>query len=355
MTPRTPGTVSNLVVSQKVAAMAALGLDAKRILGLAGLPAARLEDPHGRLPTEAIVPVWAAAIRLSGDPALALRVGTQLQVGALGTYEYLLRNSETLRQIVERADRFMRLMDDMARVQFIERGDVAALRVYRSGGYAFPPQDVECWFAAALQFARKEVPTLRLLSVRFTHTAPTDPAHYAKHFGCPVGFEAVHNEMHLPIAFLDERPPRADPNLGRVLQEHTEYLLSQLPSADPFVYAVRSKLLEQLRSGAPETAAVARALHVSERTLRRRLRAEGTGYQALLEDLRMQLAGQYVGQTREGFVAIARRLAFSDASAFFRAFKRWTGITPAQYRKRMVEGGTRREGSEQGRFYTRRP
>jgi AraC-like DNA-binding protein len=333
MTPRIPGTVSNLVTSQKVAAMAALGLDMDRILGLAGLPSARFEDPHGRLPTEVIPPLWAAAIHVSGDPAVALRVGTQLQAGALGSFEYLLRNSETLRETVDRADRFMKLMDDMARVRIVESGDVVALRVHRTGGHPFPPQDIECWFAAVLSFARKDIPTLYLRAVHFTHAAPTSPALYAKHFGCPVRFEADHDEMHMPAAMLQERAPHADPNLGRVLQEHTEHLLSQLPRADPFVYAVRSKLLEQLRSGAPDPSSVARALHVSERTLRRRLQAEGTGYQALLEDLRMQLARQYVGETNQGYEVIARRLAFSDSSAFFRAFKRWTGTTPSQFRK----------------------
>jgi AraC-like DNA-binding protein len=339
MTSRIPGTVSNLIVSQKVAAMGAIGLDTHRILGLAGLPAKSFEDPRGRLATEVCVPLWAAAVRVSGDPAIALRVGAALQAGALGSYEYLLRNSETLRETVVRADRFMKLMDDMARIVLVESDEVAVLRVHRVGGHPFPPHDVECLFSAVLAFGRKEVGAVRFCAVRFSHAPPTDPSRYERHFACPVRFGAEHDEMHLPAFLLEGRAPQADPNLGRVLQEHNEYLLSRLPSDDPFVYLVRSKLVQRLRdANLPDPRWVARELHMSARTLRRRLQAEGTGYHALLDDVRAQLARQYVLERREGFDAIATRLAFGDASAFFRAFKRWTGTTPAQYRKRDATG-----------------
>jgi AraC-like DNA-binding protein len=334
MTPRVPGTMSALLFLQKVEALAGLGLDTARILGLAGLPRERLIDPHGRLPADASFSFWDAAIRVSGDPAIGLKVGEGLRTGALGSFEYLLRNSETVEQTVERADRFMRLVDDTARLELRKDERVAALRIYRMGGYPFPPSDVEALFSAAASIYRKALAgaAFPAVHVRFTHAAPADDRLYAEYFGCPVAFGSDGNELQFPAALLEQRAPGADPSLGLVLEEYTAHLVAQLPTGDPLVSAARGQLLDELKSGAPSPASVARALHMSERTLRRRLQADGTSYQALLEGLREQLAREYVVHTRDGFEAVAQRLAFRDASTFFRAFKRWTGVTPAQYR-----------------------
>jgi AraC-like DNA-binding protein len=340
MTPRVPGTVSTLLLLQKVEVLAALGLDTTRILGLAGLSRERLTDPHGRLPADANFSFWDATIRVSGDPAIGLKVGARLRTGALGSFEYLLRNSETFEHSLERADRFMRLVDDTARLELRKGEHVAILRIYRAGGYPLPPLDVEVLFSAAASILGRELPGARLSAVRFMHAAPADPSVYARHFGCPVAFGADANELQVPAALLQQRAPDADPNLGMVLEEYAAHLVTQLPTGDALVSAARGRLLEELKVGVPSPASVARALHLSERTLRRRLKAEGTSYQALLEGLREQLGRDYVACTREGFDAVANRLAFRDASTFFRAFKRWTGTTPAQYR--AARGRTRR-------------
>jgi AraC-like DNA-binding protein len=332
MTPRIPGTVSALLVLQKLEVLAALGLDTTRILGLAGLPRERLIDPHGRLPADTSFAFWEAAIHISGDPAIGLKVGARLRTGALGSYEYLLRNSETFEQVAERADRFMRLVDDTARLELRKDERVAALRIYRMGGYPFPPSDVETLFSAAASIHRKELAGAAFAAVRFTHAALTDSKVYTQHFGCPVTFGTDSNELQFPAALLEQRAPSADPSLGMVLEEYAAHLVTQLPTGDPLVSAARGMILDELKAGAPSPASVARALHMSERTLRRRLEAEGTSYQALLEGLREQLAREYVVRTRDGFEAVAQRLGFRDASTFFRAFKRWTGTTPAQYR-----------------------
>jgi AraC-like DNA-binding protein len=343
--PRVPGTVSTLLVLQKVTVLGALGFDTERILGLAGLSRDRLKSPHGRLPADANFSFWDAAIRVSGDPAIGLRVGAALRIGGLGSYEYLLRNSETLQQAAERADQFMSLVDDTARIEVRESDNVAALRIYRPGGYPFPPADVEVLFTAFASLLREEAPAFRPLAVRFVHAAPTDGARYIRHFGCAVSFECDFNELEFPLALLQERAKGADPHLGLVLEEYARHLVTQLPKADSLVSAARSEIVEELTQRAPNAASVARALHMSQRTLRRRLRAEGTSFQLLLEEVRAEIALRFVGGTREGFDAIAERLAFRDASAFFRAFRRWTGTTPAQYRERQRSHEPRRVGA----------
>jgi AraC-like DNA-binding protein len=230
----------------------------------------------------------------------------------------------------------MRLVDDMGKVEIVERGDVAALRVSRVGGYPNTYPEIECLFAALRAIAEKEWPCTQLLAVRFVHRCPTSPAPYVRHFGCPVTFGAEHDQLELPAALLDAPARNADLQLGAVLEEHARHLLDELPAGDPLLGAARSELRAALSRGAPSIGGLARALHMSERTLRRHLAARGTSYQALLEELREELACHWVARTRDGFDAIAERLAFADSTTFFRAFKRWTGTTPSQFRARAA-------------------
>jgi AraC-like DNA-binding protein len=329
-----PATVSTLPITFELEALEGLGFDTDRILGLAEMSRASLADRNGRCEVDAVFRFWDAAIRVTGDPAIAMRVGAHIHHGALGSFEYLLRNSESLRHLLDRADRYMRLVDDLGGIELREDGGVASLRVYRRGGYAHSRSEMECLFSAFVSVLEKEWPGVRLLGVRFAGPCPTDPAAYVRYFGCAVRFEHEHNELRFPAALLDMPRPDADPRLGLVLEDHAQQLLSNLPDGDPFVQSARRELIDQLSRGAPSLVALARALHMSERTLRRRLGDHGTSYQALLEELREELAYHYVARTRDGFDAIAARLAFADASTFFRAFKRWTGTTPAQFRDR---------------------
>jgi AraC-like DNA-binding protein len=327
-------TLSMLNVAWALPVLEALGIDVDRVLALAGLSRERVADPHGRVPLDTYFRWWEAALGVSGDPALGLRVGSMWRIGGLGSFEYLLRNSDSLSQVVERANEFMRLVDDTGVLELRRAGDLAVLRSYRKGGHVRTPPETHSLFSALLAVMRSEYPAARLSSVRFAHAAPTDPAVFARHFGCPVRFDQPHDEMSFPADFLERGPSRADGTLARVLEEHARHLLAQLPDEDPLMQSVRSELLKLVDAGKPSQGALAKAMRMSERTLRRRLEAEGTSYNALLDGLRSDLAQRYVKQTREGFETIAAKLAFADASTFFRAFKRWTGMTPAQFRER---------------------
>jgi AraC-like DNA-binding protein len=117
------------------------------------------------------------------------------------------------------------------------------------------------------------------------------------------------------------------------MEDHAHRQLAEVPTGDPFLHTVRSNLLAQLREGAPQLAKLTRQLHTTERTLRRRLQAAGTGYQQLLDEVRSQLAQEYMAQPDQDATTVAAHLGFTDPSTFYRAFKRWTGQTPAQYQR----------------------
>jgi AraC-like DNA-binding protein len=338
--PSQPGTVSATALPALIRALNDLGYAGERVLELAHLDNVLLTDPQARIPSDAKFAIWDAAVEISNDPAIGLRVAERIAVGAIGAYEYLLRNSANVRAVLERADRFIRVVDDLMRISVFEDGDEARIRMWVEGGYRIPSQEVECVFYVIVRIAREQVPRTALHAVTFSHKAPGDPALYARCFDCPVRFEATHNELVVARDLLESPLVRADAGLAMVLEDHVQRLLQALPAQDrdPLVRRVRGLLLEGLGNGGASFDELATTLHMSPRTLRRKLTEHGVAYKTLLDDVRRDLALHYVARNEEPLDAVAKRLGFSEPSTFYRTFKRWTGTTPAQYRSQRQSG-----------------
>jgi AraC-like DNA-binding protein len=323
-----------MVVRPVVVSLRSLGLDVARILARAQLSEELLRHKSQRIPVEQELALWREADAVSGDPTLGLRIAKHFEPGVLGSLGYLLRNSEHLLALAERAQRFCRLMDDLAHVEVRAEGDEARLTFARRGHYPVPESGVECLFAVAFITGHAMWPTARARRVTFTHKQRGELAPYESRFGCRVVFGAEENAIVFDEPWLRAPAENADPKLARVLEAHTEHLLAQLPVPHSFVELAREELRKALGAGEARPEALARALRVSERTLRRRLQQEGVSYQALLDDVRHGLARALVLRPDLSIAQVAEQLGFSEVSTFYRAFKRWTGLTPAQFQKR---------------------
>jgi AraC-like DNA-binding protein len=338
--PSVPGTSSALALRALIRALNDLGYAGERVVDLAHLGNDVLVDPQTRIPSDAVFAIWDAVIELTGDPMIGLRVAERITIGAVGAYEYLLRNSANLRAVLERADRFRKVVSDLDRISVFEDGDEARIRMWRDGGYPIASQQLECIFLVIVRIAREHVSQSSLRAVTFSHKPHGDPALYARYFGCRVRFEAAHNELVVARHVLESSLVGADAELAAVLEDHVQRLLRALPEQqqDPLVSRVRSLLLSGLSNGGASFDELATTLHMSPRTLRRKLTEHGVAYKTLLDDVRRDLALYYVTRNEESFDAVAERLGFSEPSTFYRTFKRWTGTTPALYRSRQQAG-----------------
>ncbi|MET0387677.1 MAG: AraC family transcriptional regulator ligand-binding domain-containing protein [Polyangiales bacterium] len=321
-----------LQLRQLARAIERLGIPSEPIFSRAGLTKEQLADESARAPAGIEIIIWDYIAEASGDPLIALKVSDVIGPGALGAYEYLIRNTQTPRQAIELADRYARFVDDLTRVSLIELSDDAvACRIAREAGYPHSPYGIESTIACLVSLIKPFAPPGCVKEVHFTHRG-SDEAAYAEHLGVPVRFSAAHNQFLFARVMLDMPNPLADPRLGEVLEAHVQHTVANLPSEAPFLVRARTLLGAALQSNAASLEQLATDLHVSTRTLRRRLELHGTSYKDLLDSVRKQLAAHHVTRTDDNFDQIARKLGFSEASTFYRAFKRWFDTTPAAYR-----------------------
>ncbi len=150
------------------------------------------------------------------------------------------------------------------------------------------------------------------------------------HFDAEVSAIAFHREsLAVPM-----KSPR--PELCRLLEAHGEELLRRLPSQGDLLDLARRALLEELRGGEPELGTIARKLGMSGRTLQRRLRVLGASHQDLLDEVRRDLALRYLKDPSLAVAEVSFLLGFSEVSNFYRAFRRWTGSTPLEFRRAVA-------------------
>jgi AraC-like DNA-binding protein len=331
------GTLSSIDFAGPLQSMARLGLDTDAIATRARLSPDLLADPAARLPVSQEHAFWAAAVKVSGDLHLGLKVGAEhARNGTRSLLEYLVVHSLTMRDALAAVQRLVSLVDDRGHIDVTEEGDSARVGIRRDG-LTRAPSYVEMLYATFATFYVEHVEGFRLTAVAFTHGRPAAIGPYQEALGVVPEFEAGKNSVVFPRRFLDATIRGADPDVGRYLTKHAEVLLERLPTADPFIEAVRRALGRAFDEGRANPEFVAKAAGVSVRTLRRRLSALGTSYHGLVDDLRREHACHRLEHTTDSVDAIADRLGFSSRTAFQRAFRRYTGVTPSEYRARRIQ------------------
>jgi len=329
-------TVQAKTVEKIVNAAAAYGVEAERLYNAVKLDPSVLLDPDNRIPFAQLVALYEKAAELTGDKNFGLHLGQIVNPTAFDVVGYCALNSPTLGESFARVARYHSIWTDGALFTLETSNDTSAIDYsYVDTSIHEHRQDAEFTLAIVSTLCRTIAsPDFAPTAVEFQHEAPPDTSEHAKVFGCPVEFRAPSNKLIFASRFLSLPIAKADASLCALLDRHAEELLAKFPPRDSLIDQVRGIITGELRGGDPSLERVADQLSLTPRTLQRKLQDLGTSHNELLDQMRRQLAMRYLREPEMAICEVAYLLGFSESSSFHRAFKRWTGLTPKEFRTR---------------------
>lgn len=295
-----------------------------------GLDSLNLQD---RIPINVAHQMLEALLERTGDPDIGLKAARNRTPGDAGVLDYAISSACTAFDAIETAARYARLVSDVLEVRLDIDGSVAIVRI--ENHIPLPRAAIDFQVGAIFRVLAGVWASGadKNLQIWFAHPAPENRAEYEATFAeVPIHFNAPFTGYTFDSASLRTRLTGSELKLHEAIVRYADQMLDELPRARRLTERVRSAIAAELAGGNPTVAYVARRLHMSPRTLERRLERESTTFSAVLEDLRKQLAFRYVGSANLELTEIAFLLGFSQTTAFHRAFKRWTGDTPLKYR-----------------------
>ena len=333
---REPLTVSGLALSGTLCAyLASQGVDCPTFRRSSGLDAGNLDDVDARIPLDQANGVWRAAERVTGDENIGLHAGASVRPAAADALGYAMCCAPTLGRALESAVRYHRLLETGVRVRLEVEGGIASfVRELPRAAVPTSRHHTECLVMVLVRLARlASTASWPLLGVGLQHAAPADIGEHERLLGVRPRFDCEATTLTLPEAALSMPTRAPDPELLRILERHVADVVRRLPDEAPFLARVRRELGDACARGDASASGVAKRVGVSRRTLQRRLLAHATSFQGVLDEVRRGLALAYLRDPGFDVGETAFLLGFARPGAFYHAFRRWTGMTPGEYRR----------------------
>jgi len=315
-----------------------LGRDPEPLFRSAGFAIAQFDDADARVPYLAASRLVALCTEATACEHFGLLVGERAGPSTLGVAGFMLRAAPDVRTALRDLVRHLDLHDDGGVPFFETAGEVSLL------GYSIQQPSAEASaqiYDLSMAIGCNIMRALcgeawRANEVLFARRRPGNLRPYERFFQAPLRFDAERSAVVFATRWLEHRPASADPLLHRHLENEANALHARQDAH--VAHELRRQLHRLLSTRKTSIASVARQLGMHERTLNRRLRAEGTTFQREYEEVRYTVALQMLSESHMTLAQIAAALDYADASAFNRAFKRWSGVTPAQWRAEKVSG-----------------
>ena len=318
-----------------IRAAEASGVNTKTLLERCELTPESLEGSVGFITLSKTVTLWRIAQELSGDPYFGLTMGERVRPGYLSIVAYTMMNCRNFADALRQVQKYQRLVSEGGRVELRLDTNTASIVYFPyEADEPFSRHQIEAVLVVILGFARWLIPEeLNPLEIRFAHPKPALTQKHNEVFKSPIRFDCDEHAIVLKRKWLEIPLPESDPEMLRL---HLAQADQRLHEMDSISVPERVKMiLESSGHFHWDRDHMARRLHMSRRTLQRKLSKAGTTFQELFDHYRHQASLTLLKDAELTTVEVGNLLGFSEPSTFYRAFKRWEAITPGAYRETL--------------------
>jgi AraC-like DNA-binding protein len=332
-------SVSVTVLSQMFLYLTSLNVDIDEFLRSLGVDPASVKEPDTRLPIETYLLIQEGAAEFTHDPYFGLHMGEYAEAGSWSILGYLMMNCKTLGEAFEKSGRYSRIIGNLIEAQAHLRFN--KVKIVFSTPPQAPKMSRHCFestFSSSVRMMRSLTGVkINPVEVRFIYPAPASTAEYERIFCCPVYFGQKDNSFTLNLSVGNVPILMANPALLAQFERYAAEFLAEIDRKDQNTRKVTELILSHMDDEKLSINSIAKEMSLSVRTLQSRLEEEGRVFSALLQEIREALAKKYL---RENYTVeeITYLLGFSEPSVFRKAFKKWSGLTPREYRERSFSG-----------------
>ena len=313
------------------------GINKQLIAQGTGITLAALENKDARLPLNQYLKLWGFALQTTRNPALGLKLGTQQDLSEMGIVGHVVLNSDDLKTGLQQYIRLFDVVNDAISLDLTTDEQHGYLTFIHKYPEFYCISDMERSLVLTLLRAKPGFgQDLQLTSVHLPYQPPAYAKQYQKIFSCPVYFNQSECQIVFAKDYFNLRPTQSNPYMKQAALEYANSLLSKF-NIQTLSDKVKTLIYRDMNQTEPSISKIAAHLNMSKQTLYRKLKLEGFFFQKLVENVRFDKARQLLKLSGLSTSEIALQLGFSELSAFSRAFKRWSGMSPKLFRQNTID------------------